>query len=172
MLFLTPIRYLEPGSGVGAVSGTTLLRSGTPFNIEIGTDGPLLGNVDGEGQDRPSILDPSIVGRTIDNPDTSASILRRSAFSTEDTFLKGYGNIGRNAFRKDAIANFNLALTRSFQFPEYRNVGVTFRAEALNLTNHPQFDTPQFFVTSPSFGRITNTLNSGRVLQFVLGVKF
>jgi hypothetical protein len=42
------------------------------------------------------------------------------------------------------------------------------RAEAYNLTNHPQFDEPQRNFSSPSFGRITNTLNDGRVLQIGL----
>jgi hypothetical protein len=42
------------------------------------------------------------------------------------------------------------------------------RAEAYNLTNTPQFDEPQRNLTSPSFGRITNTLNDGRVLQIAL----
>jgi hypothetical protein len=43
------------------------------------------------------------------------------------------------------------------------------RGEAYNLTNTPQFDEPQRNLSSPSFGRITNTLNDGRVLQ--LGVR-
>ena len=39
------------------------------------------------------------------------------------------------------------------------------RAEAYNVTNTPQFDEPQRNLTSPSFGRITNTLNDGRVVS-------
>ena len=39
---------------------------------------------------------------------------------------------------------------------------------AYNLTNHPQFEAPQINLTAPSFGRITNTLNNGRVLQLGL----
>nr|MCU0246671.1 hypothetical protein [Bryobacter sp.] len=34
-----------------------------------------------------------------------------------------------------------------------------------NLSNTPQFDVPQRNLSSPSFGRITNTLNDGRVMQ-------
>jgi hypothetical protein len=45
-----------------------------------------------------------------------------------------------------------------------------FQADAYNLMNHAQFDAPQLQLSSPSFGRITNTLNNGRVLQF--GVRF
>ena len=71
-----PTRWLSGWT----VSGTTLLRTGTPFTVEAGSDAPPLGNVDGEWQDRPSILDPSILHRSVDNPDTSQSVLRRSAF--------------------------------------------------------------------------------------------
>jgi hypothetical protein len=43
------------------------------------------------------------------------------------------------------------------------------RAETYNLSNTPQFDEPQRNLTSPSFGKITNTLNDGRVFQ--LGIR-
>ena len=162
-----PTRWLSGWT----VSGTTLLRTGTPFTVEAGSDAPPLGNVDGEWQDRPSILDPSVLHHSVDNPDTSQSILRRSAFSAEDNFLKGRGNIGRNTFRKDGAANFNVALARVFQFRD-RTKSVAFRAEALNMTNHPQFDAPIALLASPSFGQITNTLNAGRIMQFVFNVKF
>ena len=36
----------------------------------------------------------------------------------------------------------------------------------------PQFDAPQPYFSYPSFGQITNTLNSGRIFQFVLNVRF
>ncbi len=155
-----------------ALTGTTLLRTATPFTVEVGSDAPPLGNVDGEWQDRPSILDPTILHKSIDNPDTSQSILRRSAFSADDTFLKGRGNIGRNTFRKDGAANFNAALTRTFQAFADQAKAIVFRAEALNMTNHPQFDAPNAIFSSPSFGQITNTLNAGRIMQFVMNVRF
>jgi hypothetical protein len=44
------------------------------------------------------------------------------------------------------------------------------RAEAYNLSNTPQFDEPQRNLSSPAFGKITNTLNDGRVFQF--GLRF
>ena len=162
-----PGRYLSGWT----LTGTTLLRTGTPFTVETGSDAPPLGNVDGEWQDRPTILDPGILHKSVDHPDTSQSVLRRNAFSGEDTFQKGRGNVGRNTFRKDGAANFNVALARAFPFTDRAKV-LTFRAEALNLTNHPQFDAPNSTFASPSFGQITNTLNAGRIMQFVLNMKF
>ena len=117
---LTTYAYQLPGAWLRGwtLSGTTLFRSGTPFDVEVGTDGPPLGNVDGK-DGIATVLDPTILGRAVNNPDTSLAILRRSAFSIDrDMYLKGRGNIGRNTFRKDGIANFNVALARSFTLPE------------------------------------------------------
>lgn len=155
-----------------SLSGTTLFRSGTPFSVEAGTDAPGFGNVDGERQDRPTILDPRILGRSIDHPDTSQAQLPRSAFSTADGLRVGRGNIGRNTFRRDGIANFNLSLQRTFALDGDQARSIVFRAESINVTNHPQFDSPGFQVASPSFGQITNTLNAGRIFQFGLTFKF
>ena len=155
-----------------SISGTALFRSGTPFSVETGTDAPPSGNVDGVRQDRPTILDPSLLGRSIDDPDTSLGIFRPEGFSVEDTFINGFGNLARNTFRKDGTSNLNLAIAKEFSLSADQTRSLTFRTEITNLTNHPQFAEPNNTVVSPSFGRITNTLNSGRIVQFVLQVRF
>jgi hypothetical protein len=77
--------------------------------------------------------------------------------------------VGRNTFRKSPIANLNASLARQWTFTRAgREWSTQFRAEAYNLTNTPQFDEPQRNLSSPSFGRITNTLNDGRVFQLGL----
>ena len=40
----------------------------------------------------------------------------------------------------------------------------------MNALNHPQFDAPGFTLVNNNFGKITNTLNDGRILQ--LGLRF
>ena len=149
------------------VSGATMLKSGTPLTLYIGSDSPGFGNVDGGPSDRPNILDPSILGMTISHPDTSGGIIRRGRFA----FLgpdQMSGSLGRNTFRKSGIANWNAALSKLWRFGGGREWTAVLRAEAYNLTNHPQFDEPQRNLSSPSFGRITNTLNDGRVFQIGL----
>jgi hypothetical protein len=144
-------------------SGTALMRTGTPFLVNTGSDSPGYGNVDGNTGDRPSILDPSILGATVGNPDIAPEILQRSRFAY---IVPGEarGNLGRNTFRKGGIANLNAAVTREFGLGA-RTGRVRLRAEAFNLTNHPQFDQPQYNLSNPAFGRITNTLNDGRVFE-------
>lgn len=151
------------------LSGAALLKSGTPFTLYVGSDAPGFGNVDGGPGDRPHIVDPSILGRVVAHPDTSPRILRRDRFA----FIQPgehSGSLGRNTFRKDGIANLNAALAKQWRWSRSREWTIQFRAEAYNLANHPQFDEPQRNLSAPSFGRITNTLNDGRVLQIGLRV--
>ena len=65
---------LQAMLGRWTLTTVSLLKSGTPFNVEVGSDAPGFGNVDGTYGDRPTLLDPSILGRTIGNPDTSREL--------------------------------------------------------------------------------------------------
>jgi hypothetical protein len=175
--FLCRVNYLlKPNSHFKAFdhltngwnfSAVVLVKTGIPFNVVSGSDAPGFGNVDGSGADRPNILDPSILGRTIANPDTSRQLLPRTAFGfiqpTEES-----GNLGRNVFRKGPIRNVNATLARTWAFQ--KDVRLTFRAESINLFNTPQFAEPGFELSNPNFGLITNTLNDGRTFRFGLQV--
>jgi hypothetical protein len=149
------------------ISAVALLKTGTPFNVVAGSDAPGFGNVDGNGGDRPNLLDTSILGRAITHPDTSQQLLPRTAFAyfgaTDER-----GNLGRNVFRKGPIRNVNAALSRAWAIKQ--ELRVTFRAESINLFNTPQFAEPGFELANPNFGAITNTLNEGRTFKFTLQV--
>lgn len=150
-------------------SAVTLLKNGTPFSVESGSDAPGFGNVDGSSGDRPNVLDLSVLGRTIGDPDTSTRLLPRAAFQ----FIQpaaGAGTLGRNVFRRGKIANVNAALSRAWV--ARAPLTITFRAESINLFNTPQFAEPTKELTSPSFGQITNTLNDGRTFRFTLRLNF
>ena len=149
------------------ISGIVVSKSGTPFTLNTGSDAPGFGNVDGTGGDRPNVLNPSVLGMTVGNPDTSAQIMN---FQNFGYVIPGQvaGNIGRNTFRKGAIFNVNASVAREWKWGGRRTYLLRFQADAFNLTNHPQFEAPQINMTAPSFGKITNTLNNGRVLQLGL----
>lgn len=149
------------------ISGGTLLKSGTPLTLFLGSDAPGFGNVDGGPSDRPNIVDPSILGTTISHPNVAPLILRRERFAYI-RIGENRGSLGRGTFRKQGIANFNTALAKQWRASGAREWSVQLRAEAFNLANHAQFDEPQRNLSSPSFGRITNTLNDGRVMQLSL----
>ncbi len=161
-----PARHLFAGWRWNSV---LLAKSGTPFDVVAGSDAQGFGNVDGSPGDRPNLLDPSVLGRSVDDPDTAASRLLTSAFAfINPTDIAG--SLGRNGFRKDGIFNLNVAWSRRWVLAG--DAAVTFRAEALNLFNHPQFAEPGKELTSPNFGQITNTLNDGRAFRASLEVAF
>ena len=151
------------------ISGVFLAKTGLPFTVITGSDGPGSGNVDGSNGDRPNLLDASVLGRSIGNPETSRALLPRSAFG----FIAptdARGNLGSNTFRRGGIRNLNAALARSWTLrSDWR---ATLRGESINFLNTPQFADPNPDLSSPAFGQITNTLNDGRSFQFTLQLQF
>jgi hypothetical protein len=162
--------WLQRLFGSWNLSGVGLLKSGTPFMVESGSDGPGFGNVDSMRGDRPMLLNPLILGRTIGDPDTSAALLPRSAFRYINAPQEMAGNLGRNTFRKGKIANINAMLWKSWAVRN--DTRVTLRAESINLFNTPQFAEPGKSLTNPNFGQINNTLNDGRTFRFTLQLDF
>jgi hypothetical protein len=157
--------WLPSWAGRWQTDSVLLLKTGTPFNLTTGSDAPGFGNVDGISGDRPNVVDPSVLGRTISHPDVSRSQLPRYAFSF---VLPGQerGNLGRHVFRRAPIRNWNAGVTG--QWPLRRDWMLALRIESINLTNTPQFAEPGFTLTDPNFGVITNTLNDGRTFRFSL----
>ena len=162
-------RIWNKAFGEWNLNSILLLKTGTPFIVQTGSDAPGFGNVDGVSGDRPRLLDPAILGRTVDHPDTSQQLLPKSAFG----FLRAgdpSGNLGRNVFRKDGIQNVNLSVSRSWKLAGERTL--MFRAESINLFNTPQFAYPGNVLTGDNFGQITNTLNDGRTFHFTMRLSF
>ena len=151
------------------LSAVALLKTGTPFTVLAGSDSPGFGNVDGSSGDRPHVVDPAVLGRSVDHPNTSASLLPTTAFA----FMQlgdERGNVGRNTFRKDGIWNVNAALSRTWQVRSDKSF--TLRAESINFLNTPQFAEPGRTLAAADFGQITNTLNDGRTFRFLLRFAF
>ncbi len=151
------------------LSTVSLVKTGTPFTVQAGSDGPGFGNVDGAMGDRPHLLDTSLLGRSVGNPDTSRQILHREAFAFQRVGDQA-GTLGLRTFRRGKIANVNASLSRTWEVEA--ETRLTFRAESVNFFNTPQFADPNFSLTSPSFGRITNTLNDGRTFRFTVSIDF
>ncbi len=146
-----------------------LLKTGTPFMVYAGSDGPGIGNVDGSVGDRPQLLEPSVLGRSINHPDTSRQSMPRSAFGFVPA-NRASGNLGRNVLRKDGVQNINLSMSRSWKVAGESTL--TFRAESINLFNTPQFAEPGNDLTGENFAQITNTLNDGRTFNLVMRLTF
>ncbi len=155
--------------GSWQMTGVLLLKSGSPFTVDTGSDGPGFGNVDGSIGDRPNVIDPSVLGANVNHPDSSQQLLPSSAFDFP-TLEEPSGNLGRNTFRKDEVFNVNVGLAR--RFPLRGDMSFELRAESLNILNHAQFQAPGYSLSDENFGQITNTLNDGRTFQFTMKLAF
>ena len=146
----------------GRVSGAALQGRNTDDAL-CGIRRPRLRQCDGGPSDRPEHprrLHPWPDRR---NPNTAPLILSRDRFAYIQPG-ETRGHVGRNTFRNSRIANLKGAVSKQWTFHGPRMWSAMLGAEAYNLTNTPQFNEHQRNLTSPSFGRITNTLNDGRVL--------
>ena len=176
--------------GGWTISGTTTFRSGTPTSIHVGSDSPVFGNVDGvRSPDRPNLLNPAILGKSLDHPDTAPSVLGTDScgpVQTEDpAFFRcayfdtnlppgGRGDLGYNTFRNDGTHNWNFAVEKGFYLPNPggREPQLQFRAELINFLNQPQFSPVNNRIAAEdTFGEITNTANRGRIIQFTLRLR-
>ena len=81
-------------------------------------------------------------------------IFNRAAFSTAPAGTQG--NFGRNVLRGFAAWQADVGVQRQFQLNE--RLQLRFRAEFFNIFNHPNFGNPTNVLTSPLFGRSTQTL--------------
>ena len=112
--------------------------------------------------DRPNLIaNPELSNPTADEWFNTDAF----AFPAPGTF----GNAGRNILDGPGFQNFNVALVKNTAFSE--RVNLQFRAEAFNFFNHPNFNLPDNFLASPTFGRITSSRDP-RHLQFGLKLLF
>jgi outer membrane receptor protein involved in Fe transport len=140
--------------------GITTLQSGQPFTPILRFDNSNTGNTGGIfGSDRPNLLrNPELDNRSAER------WFDTQAFAIAAPYH--FGNAGRNIVRGPGIANFDVALGRSFTFRE--GLKLTADAQSFNLFNHTQLDLPEHFADEPStFGRILSA-KPPRQLQFSL----
>ena len=81
-------------------------------------------------------------------------IFNKAAFAAAPAGQQG--NFGRNVLRGFGASQLDLALQRQFRIAE--KVGLRFRSEFFNIFNHPNFGSPNNTLSSPLFGRSTQTL--------------
>lgn len=146
--------------------GIVTVQSGRPFTVALlpdidnsGTGRSILGF---GANDRPNIVaNPELSNPTTDQWFNTAAF----TFSAPGTF----GDAGRNILDGPGYQTVNLSLMKNTALSE--RVNLQFRAEAFNLFNHPNFNLPDNFLGSPTFGRITSARDP-RHIQFGLKLLF
>ncbi len=146
--------------------GVITWQSGRPFTVA------LLSEIDNSGtgrsilgfgaNDRPNVVgNPNLGSRSPDGWFNTAAF----AFPAQGTF----GNAGRNILDGPGYQSVNASLVKNTNLTE--SVNLQFRAEVFNLFNHPNFNLPDNFLGSPTFGKITSARDP-RHLQFGLKLLF
>ena len=144
------------------LQGIVTLQSGRPFTVALHPDIDVSNtgrsNLGFGNNDRPNVSgDASAQDPSADQWFNTAAF-SMPAFGT-------FGNAGRNILVGPGYQNINFAVVKSLPV---RAVRLQLRAEAFNLLNHANFDLPDAFLGSPTFGRILSA-QSPRRIQF--GVK-
>ena len=80
--------------------------------------------------------------------------------------LGTYGNSGRGIISGPAFANTDFSALKDFTFHE--SLRLQFRTEMFNVFNQVNFELPDSYVNSGTFGQILSTVQPGRQIQFAL----
>ena len=170
------------------ISGVTTVQSGLPFSVfdtASGTAFILNGST--------STLTANLAsGATIASGNTSGDIHTRingyldpNAFArvgvlpanqtlcaTDSNYcVIGFGNLGRNIYRGPRQQNWDFSLIKNFKITERQEL--RFTTDFFNIWNHANFGNPAFTdVEGGSFGKITSTVGTPRLIQFSLRYAF
>lgn len=167
------------GAALGnwSLNGISVFQSGVPFRV---TDSA---GASAYGTTIPDTATPSLApGFTIRTAQTSGSIEQRvNGYLNPAAFVPapivgvdgstGFGTLPRNAFRGPFEQNWDMSIAKTWTVRERQ--AVKFSADLFNAFNHPSFDKPsRTDIEDPSFGQITNTVGTPRLVQFALRYSF
>jgi hypothetical protein len=142
------------------LTGIVTLQSGRPFTAAI------LPDIDNSNTGRSSLGfgandRPNLVGDPEVSKRTRERWFNPAAFSFPP--FGTFGNAGRNTLEGPAYANVSVGVLKKVEFGQ--RVRVQLRAEAFNLFNRANYNLPDNFLGSPTFGQILSA-QAPRRLQF------
>jgi hypothetical protein len=170
---------LQAALGGWSLSAINQVTSGLPIDLSYtpassGTSNATVSNASVAYTYRPNITGPI---SAVYNPSSSwvksassLSGLYNKAGLTAPVYTQPFGNVSRNALRGFGYESVNLGLHKKFPlWSESSNL--EFRAEAFNLLNSLNYQTPNSNIGSSSFGSITTAYPS-RQLQVALRLSY
>lgn len=118
---------------------------------------------------------PYIVGLNAINPSDGRGVSPDGSapFSGQVFFNPAAGTVGtlqRRFFSGPSSFDLDMGLQKRVNITE--RIFAELRAEAVNVLNHPTFYTGDQSINSTTFGKISSTLNSRRILQLGLQIRF
>jgi hypothetical protein len=160
--------FLGQAFGGWQFSAVTKFAKGTPFTV---TTAAVDLNFDGFSESRPVLLDPSILGRGVNEPVSSRVALPRSAFRTLTTSDLNTPLVGRNTFFIDGVKNVDFGITKIFGMP-WEGHRLTVRADLFNAFNHVQYGVPSAVITNTNFGAITGVATGYLPRQIQVALRY
>jgi hypothetical protein len=150
--------------GGWALNGTLTLHSGQPFTVRSN------GCIGVWNSCMPILVNGTDPNAAPSNGRTASQWFNTSNFLFPNTSYPG-GNLGLQTNYGPPTRALDFGLFKDFAFTE--RIGVQFRAEAINLTNTPQFGIPDQNLQDSNFGQVTSTFSgSERHIQFALRLHF
>jgi hypothetical protein len=178
-----------------ALSGITIIQSGTPFSVtDSGAGTGFLGAGFTPGTLSGSLAGGSTLASAVTTGDIHKRIdgyLNLSAFATAPLLYPlqcdpvnhpaqfdpnfcttDFGNLGRNVFRGPYQQNWDFSLIKNFKLTERQSL--RFTTDFFNIWNHANFANPCCNdVENPgAFGKINSTVGTPRLIQFSLRYAF
>ncbi|HEV2486528.1 MAG TPA: carboxypeptidase-like regulatory domain-containing protein [Terracidiphilus sp.] len=153
------------------VNGIFIARTGQDFNVVAGGDIAETGNA-GTYERANLVGDPYQSGPISANPTCTppaGAVHTRSQWFNPCAFqapaIGTLGNNGRNSLHGQDYWDLDPSVSRVF--PIHESLSFNIKVDAFNVLNHPVLGNPGATVTTPStFGQITGTASSQRILQF------
>jgi hypothetical protein len=171
-------RIADLAVGGWELNAINMANTGIPLNIYYApsTANDVTGLPTNSEYRGTSILRPNIAGSTPDRTRDQSiqqyfgpAIGQAGSVFTLPTSDAPFGNLGRNAFRAPGFTQWDLGVTKNFNFTE--RVRLQFRSEFFNLLNHTNLGIPNQQANSTAFGSITGTFPA-RQVQFGMKLMF
>jgi hypothetical protein len=147
------------------LSNILTLQSGQPLTAILGT---ALSGTGSNGTDRPDLIASPNLPAAQRSPsrwfNTNAFVAPPIYYDSLGAFSIP-GNEGRNVITGPGLAAWDMSFQRQLRLSE--RLGLVFRSDCFNLTNHPNFDRPGLIVGTSNFAEISSAENS-RQIQFSL----
>jgi hypothetical protein len=110
---------------------------------------------------------PNVTGNPVLSNPTPQEWFNTAAFATPP--YGSFGNAGRNILSGPGLRDVNFSIVKNTAVSERLNV--QFRAEFFNALNHTNFNLPDNFLGSPTFGQVVSAQDPRRI-QFALKLLF
>jgi hypothetical protein len=161
--FATDSRAVDEIVGGWSVGTIAELHTGTPLSVIDAVN-----NTDSFSDGvRPNLVGDPVLAKS---QRSSGEWFNTSAFQANPAYT--FGNAPRDFGSGPGTAQVDASLLKSF--PIHESVNLQFRAEALNVLNHPNWANPDTTFGTANFGKVTGLQsgNQSRIIQLALHLSF